>query len=159
MRLSTPALWKPAAILPILALACGGPFQPMQTIPLAGASAGIDKFEGRWFDPEGNLFAVVAPAADSRFNFQLALPAKYFHLEGARLQNDEIVLIMRGGGRSTCSIRLLRANEAAGGCGCMCIFLVRDPSSFWYVKVSTRKATKLACKAYEGAFDWLARVL
>jgi len=158
MRLSTPALWKPAAILPILALACGGPFQPMQTIPLAGASAGIDKFEGRWFDPEGNLFAVVAPGADTRFNFQLALPTEYLPLEGARLQNDEIVLIMKGGGRSTCSIRLIRANEA-GVCGCTGMFLIRDPSFFWFAKWSTRKATRLAGKAYEGAFDWLARVL
>lgn len=34
MRLSIPAIWKPATlILPmLLLLACGGPFQPMQTV-------------------------------------------------------------------------------------------------------------------------------
>ncbi len=131
----------------------------MQTTTFAGATAGLAKFEGRWFDPDGTLIAVVSYGADSRFVLQLALPTEYVHLTGARLQNGEIAFTMTDGETYNCSLRLVEANEAEGICGCKGILLVRDPSPLWFVKPSARKATRLARQAYEGAFDWLARIL
>ena len=143
----------------LLLAACGSHLAPMQNIALAGPAAGLEKFEGGWFDAEGELIAVVSSGADSRFRLRIAIPTEYLNLTDARLQNGEILFTMKGGGTSNCSIRLLEANVAAAGCGCMGVSLQRDPSSFKLIRWSTRRAARFARKAYEGAFDWLAGVL
>ncbi|HEY7215486.1 MAG TPA: hypothetical protein VIC28_12700 [Thermoanaerobaculia bacterium] len=154
-RLRSAAMVVPALWL----LACGEALPPLQTTPLAGAAVDLQKFEGGWFDPDGNLIAVVTSGTDSRFLLRVALPTGYMHLTGARLQDDAIDFTVRGGGTYGCSLQLADTNAAEVACGCTGTLLVRDPSPLWFVKPATHKAARFAREAYEGAFDWLSRIL
>ncbi|MEO6191494.1 MAG: hypothetical protein ABIS20_00665 [Thermoanaerobaculia bacterium] len=164
----------------LLLLGCGDSLPPLQIAPLAGSSMELGKFEGRWFDGEGNLIVVV----DGRRTPQLGLRLpQWLSLAGTRLQDGQILFYVRNGplGRPIPgSLNVLGEDRvvmrqvfppAFKPLGFLCgnalaipeTVLVRDPSSMWFVKLSAIRATRLATKTYkkvyESIFDRLSRIL
>jgi len=58
----------------------------LQTVPLAGTTGDIRRFEGWWFDEEG-LIAVVENGAEPRLAIRLRTRLSSFEIENARLQD------------------------------------------------------------------------
>jgi len=167
-------------VLMLLLLGCGDRLPPFQSAPLAGSGVELGKFEGRWFDGEGNLIVVV----DGRRTPQLGLRLpRWLSLAGTRLQDGQILFHVRngplgqpipgslnvlGGDRIVMRQAFPPAFEPPRFlCGNALAIpetvLVRDPSSMWFVKLSARRITRLATKTYkkmyEGIFDRLSRIL
>ena len=164
----------------LLLLGCGDRLPPLQIASLAGSSMELGKFEGRWFDGEGNLIVVV----DGRRTHQLGLRLPQgLSLAGTRLQDGQILFHVRNGplgqpipgslntlGDDRVVMSQVLPTELKS-LGFLCgnasaipgAVLVRDPSSLWFVELSARRATRLATKTYkkvhEGIFDRLSRIL
>ena len=167
-------------VLMLLLLACGDRLPPLQIAPLAGSSMELGKFEGRWFDGEGNLIVVV----DGRRTPQLGLRLpQWLSLAGTRLQDGQILFHVRNGPLGQPipgSLKVLGEDRIVMRqafppafepprflCGNALAIpetvLVRDPSSMWFVKLSARRTAQFATetykKIYEGTFDRLSRIL
>jgi len=168
-------------VLPFVLLAagcsrCWTPLPLFETAPLAGDADGLRRFEGRWFDEEGNLVVVVSSGAEPR----LSVPSiKELKPRDVRLQNGEIVF--RLGSHDEVFLRLtgedhmqvIIGQEApdphtAGSCSCRpdpvpVLALVRNPSTVWYMKLASRKVARegarFAWRTYDRTWDWLARTL
>jgi len=167
-------------VLMLLLLGCGDRLPPLQIAPLAGSGIELGKFEGRWFDREGNLIAVV----DGRRSHQLGLRLpQWLSLADTRLQDGQILFHVRNGPLGepvSGSLNVLGEDRIVmsqvlppevKSLGFLCgnalaipeAVLVRAPSSMWFLKLSARRATRLATKTYrkvsEGIFDRLSRIL
>lgn len=166
----------PLLLLPLGCSLCVKP--RFQTASLAGDPAGLRKFEGEWFDEEGNLLAVVSSSPEPRLSVQTP-----YDLEpkDARLLNGEIVFRLTNDNPEEVSLRLTGEDELQvlavkeplgliGTSGCSCagyqipvLVLIRNPSPAWHMKLTLRKGTEVAAElasaAYEGTLDRLARVL
>jgi len=155
----------------LLLSACGEALPPFQVTALAGETAGLDRYEGRWFDQSGNLIAVVRGGTEPQFGIRLP---EGFTLKTAILQGGGLVFRWQLAESTTsASFRLSGENQAfltlvatPGNepVGCFCCWLpdhglLRNPSSAWFVRQSARNTAELGKKAYENTFDWLAQVL
>lgn len=176
-----------AAICFMLLLSCGRTLPPFQVASLAGATVELRKFEGRWFDPEGNLIAVVTNREESRFSVRLPAQLK---LRDARVKNGKLAFHVYhvyhvGKTRASARLRFLRfvgedkvVMEEEGLASFLmldprdnklrCVLrpttselfaLARDPSPMLLVRKDVREAVDFARRAYDDAWNWLAGVL
>ena len=173
-----------AAICLMLLLSCGRTLPLFQVASLAGATVELRKFEGRWFDPDGNLIAVVTNREESRFSVRLPAQLK---LRDARVQNGKLAFHVYPVGKTRASalLRFLRfvgedkvVMEEEGLASFMmlvppdnkplCVLrpttselfaLARDPSTMLLVRKDVREAVDFARRAYDDAWNWLAGVL
>jgi hypothetical protein len=168
-----------AVFLMLPFLGCWDPLPSLQTTALSGAATGLRKFEGRWFDEDGNLIAVVSERPEPELSVRVHgdLP-----LRGARLRDGAIVFRAGSDDPLAFSMQLTGSNKAVIDQGIetpggfspsqrlapFCGFsfstttpLVRAPSSPWRLKMrkGARITAELAHEAYEGTFHWLAGVL
>jgi len=154
-------------LLPLGCWSCGATVPLLQTTDLAGDTAGLRKFEGRWFDENGNLMAVISSPPEPRLSVRT-----FYELEpkDARLQDGQIVFDLGSGPvflRLTGKNEILVSLDASSCCSCMdpcpALVLVRNPPPEWLMKQSLRKTTEVtahfARQAYDGTWDWLARAL
>ena len=163
----------------LLSVGCSNCWVPMplfETAPVAGDADGLRQFEGRWFDEEGNLVAVVSSAPEPRLYIQTL---KELEPKDVRLQNGEIVF--RLGNHDEVFLRLIGEDKmqvsmgqtapdprSASSCSCQhdpvpVLVLVRNPSPTWYMKLASQKIAheggRFARRTYARTWDWLARTL
>jgi len=162
-------------LLPLGCWSCGGSVPLLRTTDLAGDTAGLGKFEGRWFDENGILIAVVSSPPGPRLSVRT-----FYELEpkDARLENGQVVFDLGSGDpvflRLTGEDEILvsTAREApdepsSSSCSSAgpvpALVLVRNPPPEWLIKQAVRKTTEItahfARKAYDGTWNWLAGVL
>lgn len=171
---------KITAILLLLPfLGCGDSLPSLQTTALSGPAAGLRQFEGRWFDYDGNLIAVVSARSEQKLAVRIPWGLT---LRDAALRDGRIVF-RAGNGEPLMFSMKLEGNEAVidldpetpaeslpGPRFNPCCWLpttasivIREPSSAWLLKQSAVKATRktavFARDAYNGTMDRLARVL
>ncbi len=181
----TPTRWLPrwlpkkptALIVPALLLL--GCTHSLQMIPVEGNAAEIDRFEGRWFDEEGQLIAVVPRGSTPRLGLRLP---NQFRLRDARVQEGRLIFHLQtdwsvptiqgsltlGGGKAVLGEMLPpEARKLSYSCGSAMtipsIVLVRNPSRLWLAKLSFRDASRLMTtsyrRAHDAVFDRLSRIL
>jgi hypothetical protein len=161
-------------LLPLGCWSCGGTIPLLRTTDLAGDTAGLRRFEGRWFDENGNLMAVISSPPEPRLSVR-----PFYELEpkDARLQDGQIVFDLGSGpvflrltGEDEVLVSLGReAPDEPSSCSCSdaepfpALVLVRNPPPEWLMKQAVRKTSEItahfARKAYDGTWNWLARVL
>lgn len=160
--------------LPLL-LGCGAASPPYPMMTYSSPGVDLSRFEGRWYDPEGNLIVVFSDRPESRYSILF----EGFHLQprsaGAGRQNkDQLHFSWTISGQPMpVTLTLVGEDEAAldsvppegpsGDC-CVCgrlfgLTLVRNPSPLWLLKLQTEGVKEFARQARDSAFDQLARVL
>ena len=169
----------------LLLLGCGDDaLPPLQTTALTGPPADLRRFEGSWFDPDGNLIALVDNGTEPRLSVRLSTK---LILGEASLQEGEVRFRVRfDTDRSkTFSVSLklanaeelimLRVREAppAGKAGWLCggvyfssrfdsIFaerLRRGSAPAWFVKRNVREAAEITRRTYDSVWYRLAGIL
>lgn len=139
----------------------------------------LGRFEGRWFDAEGNLIVAVYNRETPQLDLRLP---KWLSLVGARLQGGQIRFYVRSSPLEETvsgSLKIIDENQISMAqvippdaekfliCGNAFIIdgavLVREPSFLWFAKLAGSKATRAATETYktvhEGIFDRLSRIL
>ncbi len=167
-KIATPVL----LLITLPLLGCWEMNRTYQTVPLAGDVAGLLRFEGRWFDEEGRLMAVVSGAPRPHLS---VLTPKDLPPKDARLWNGQIVFHL-GNDRTRIALRFTGGDEIvvrmlgdpSSQCGYIftafpVLSLVRNPSGAWFLRQNLRKAKEIgadaAKKGYDETMDLLARVL
>lgn len=166
-------------IVPMLLLwGCGDGPRFLQKTPLSGPSVGLGRFEGRWFDREGHLLAVVDGRRAPELSVWLPQDAFPLGLEDAYLRGDQLLFRAQSGYIKQPIIGYLRltgedllqmgqAEPVDHVCGNLLVLphtvLIRNPSSAWILRRSATRNARLAkevCRTGRDAFfDRLARIL
>ncbi len=165
-----------ALIVPLLLLSgCGEEPGLLQKTPLSGPSVGLGRFEGRWFDREGRLLAVVDGHGAPEVSVWLPQSTAPLGLADAYLRGDQILF------RAQSSyfkepifgyLKLIGENRLQTGQAApadhICFplvprtVLIRNPPPGWLMRRSARRYTRLTqevCKTGRDAlFDRLARI-
>jgi hypothetical protein len=185
--------WRPPAVhrlhsmpakfgLLLLLLGCGDALPPLQTTALAGATVDLRRFEGRWFNCDGDLIAVIDDEARPQFAVRLPTWLRSYGIENARLQAGELRFNVRSDERAgpiLVSLELHSENSAVisqvlprqPGFICGTAFLgrpvmaappvqttvlLREPSVSW---LSERRTAAYVHRAYDYVFDWRSPAL
>jgi hypothetical protein len=162
--------------MPLL-LSCRQVHPPLEIAPLAGSQLDLSRFEGRWFDEEGTLHAVVSsrpqPSGGRRRS-----ESDFYMVGAAVARKDELLVKIRSARYMdpiTIAVKLIGPDEAEisqvlspsmhdavicrAGLSVPIFNVKRHPSPLIFVKRSARETAELTHRAYVGTMDWLARVL
>ena len=162
----------------LLLLACRDALPPLHTTALAGETVDLRRFEGRWFDRDGDLIAVVGDEAKPQLAVRLPTWLRSYEIENARLQGGELRFNVRSNelaGLTPVSLELYSENRAVIGqvlprppgflfCGTPFLgrpivaappirrtLLLREPPVSW---LAARRTTAYVHRACNYAFDW-----
>lgn len=161
----------------LLLLGCRDALPPLQTTALAGETVDLRRFEGRWFDRDGDLIAVVDDEAKPQFAVRLPTWLCSYEIENARLQGGELRFDVRSdelAGLTPVSLELYSENRAVISqvlprrpgflCGTPFLgrpivgappirptLLLREPPVSW---LAARRTTAYVHRACNYAFDW-----
>ncbi|MFL6197430.1 MAG: hypothetical protein ACJ75H_24805 [Thermoanaerobaculia bacterium] len=138
-------------LLPLLFAACGDAGPAFRAIPLSGSPADIRGVQGRWYDFEGNLIAVITGGKEPTLTAHLP---KDLAPRSASVQGQD--LLLRLPSAPDCRCQLSRVNPVNLG-------FVRDPPALWVAERRAAKTLRLCPEAFaraqDSALDWLGRRL
>jgi len=165
----------------LLVLGCGEMLTARHSLPLP-ESTGLQRFEGRWYTPSGDLSAIIHAGRDPELHFWLPTSPCPCVMENVRFRNGEIQFDVRPYQLTesvSVTFKLLDEDRALvsdikeppGGLYFVCgnwyvIFpmdLIRDPSPAWVARARAQQVAVVAAEVgrdvHDGVFDWLARRL